>query len=120
MPLVRSLLRTSGPSLVRSRGFSTGRALAINQRPYAKGSKQDGDVWKNYTAELKTRFFGNLDPKKEAFYAAPLSLMGVPAGSTTPNEVTNQAVYSIADSLLHLDTPVFGAKVDSYADRVRR
>lgn len=77
-------------------------------------------MWHRYAAGLKKQFFGDLNPETEAFYAAPISLMGIPAGSTTPNEVTNQAVYNIADNLLHLNTPAFGSKVDGYAERVRR
>ncbi|RBR19599.1 hypothetical protein FVER53590_10933 [Fusarium verticillioides] len=44
-------------------------------------SKQDEDLWKAYTKALQTKIFSNLDSKNEIFYAAPVGMMGIPAGA---------------------------------------
>lgn len=74
-----------------------------------------------YTAALKGKFYpSGLDTKTEAFYGAPVSLMGIPAGDNVPVEITNHSLFEIGDSLVPLSTPTFGTKIDSYADRVNR
>ena len=82
-------------------------------------SKQDEDLWKAYTKALQTKFFSNLDSKNEIFYAAPIGMMGIPAGANIPQEITNKGVYDIGDALMQSDAPVFDAGSKKYSQRLQ-
>nr|RBQ96935.1 hypothetical protein FVER53263_10933 [Fusarium verticillioides] len=82
-------------------------------------SKQDEDLWKAYTKALQTKFFSNLDSKNEIFYAAPVGMMGIPAGANISQQVTNKGVYDIGDAVMPLDAPVFDTGGKKYSHRLR-
>ncbi|KAF5591456.1 hypothetical protein FPCIR_6099 [Fusarium pseudocircinatum] len=82
-------------------------------------SKQDEDLWKAYTKALQTKFFSNLDTKNEIFYAAPIGLMGIPAGANISQKITNKGVYDIGDVVMQLDAPVFDAGSRKYSQRLQ-
>ncbi|PNP83780.1 hypothetical protein FNYG_02468 [Fusarium nygamai] len=82
-------------------------------------SKQDEDLRKAYTKALQTKFFSNLDTKNEIFYAAPIGMMGIPAGANIPQEITNKGVYDIGDAVMQLDAPVFDAGSKKYSQRLQ-
>ncbi|KAF5596838.1 hypothetical protein FPANT_4240 [Fusarium pseudoanthophilum] len=82
-------------------------------------SKQDEDLWKAYTKALQTKFFSNLDSKNEIFYAAPIGMMGIPAGANISQEITNKGVYDIGDAVMQLDAPVFDAGSKKYSQRLQ-
>ncbi|KAF4438587.1 hypothetical protein FACUT_4862 [Fusarium acutatum] len=72
-------------------------------------SKQEEDLWKAYAKAFQAKFFSNLDTKNEIFYAAPIGVMGIPAGGNIPQEITNKGVYDIGDAVMQLDAPVFAS-----------
>ncbi|KAG5758281.1 hypothetical protein H9Q72_013586 [Fusarium xylarioides] len=82
-------------------------------------SKQDEDLWKAYTKALQTKFFSNLDTKNEIFCAAPIGVMGIPAGGNIPQEITNKGVYDIGDVVMQLEAPVFEAGSKKYSQRLQ-
>ncbi|KAF5564748.1 hypothetical protein FPHYL_4605 [Fusarium phyllophilum] len=82
-------------------------------------SKQDEDLWNAYTKALQTKFFSNLDTKNETFCAAPIGMMGIPAGGNIPQEITNKGVYDIGDVAIQLDAPAFDAKTKKYSQRLQ-
>lgn len=88
--------------------------------PAPKGAREDADLWKSYSNALKTKFFANLDPKHEAFYAAPIGAVVVPVGTNIHQEITNKAIADIGDTLMDLKNPVYGTNSQSYIQRVSR
>lgn len=87
-------------------------------RPTAS-SQQDEDLWKAYAKALQTKFFSNLDTKNEIFYAAPIGVMGIPAGDNILQEITNKGVYEIGDVVMQLDAPVFASGGNKYSQRLQ-
>ncbi|SCV49680.1 uncharacterized protein FFB14_11036 [Fusarium fujikuroi] len=87
-------------------------------RPTAS-SQQDEDLWKAYAKALQTKFFSNLDTKNEIFYAAPIGVMGIPAGDNILQEITNKGVYDIGDVVMQLDAPVFASGDNKYSQRLQ-
>lgn len=88
--------------------------------PAPKATKEDVELWKSYSNALKNKFFGNLDPKQEAFYAAPIGTVVVPVGTNIHPEITDKAIADIGDTLMDLKTPLFGTNSQSYIQRVGR
>lgn len=88
--------------------------------PAPKGGKEDADLWKSYSNALKTKFFANLDPTHEAFYAVPIGAVVVPVGTNIHQEITNKAIADIGDSLMNLKNPVYGTNSQSYIQRVNQ
>lgn len=100
---------------------STPRSYAAVKAALPQGSPEDGNIMAAYTKALKEKFYpSGFDPKKEAFYGAPVSLMGIPAGNNVPVEITNSSVFDIGDAIIPLNTPTFGSRVDKYSERVNR
>jgi hypothetical protein len=101
------------------------RAGYATASPSAKDTadKLTTDLWKNYNVNLRHAFLqnsGKFDSKKQAFFTAPIGVMGIPAGGNITAPYTNFGIYNVADSLLDVNNPVFTAGTGSYIDRQMR
>ncbi|KAF4339516.1 hypothetical protein FBEOM_6578 [Fusarium beomiforme] len=78
----------------------------------------DADLWLAYGIKLKNAL--SQSPTLGSgtrFYIAPLSAAGIAAGRNIDEAIKNNGVYSVGDTLLDLDHPVFLPSRQSYFQR---
>ena len=106
--------QTSTPSV---RKFSARTALRDAKSTLTSA---DVDLWKAYSNALQGKYFGGINTKDHAFFTAPMSRVGIPAGTGVDQAITNLGIYQCADPLLDLSSPMFAAGEGSYIERQMR
>ncbi|OBS29442.1 hypothetical protein FPOA_03378 [Fusarium poae] len=81
-------------------------------------TKADADLWLAYGIKLKNTFAQTSTLGEDnRFYIAPLSSAGIAGGKNINSAITNHGVYTVGDTLLSLDEPVFLPSRQSYFQR---
>jgi hypothetical protein len=81
-------------------------------------TQADANLWAAYGNKLKSQFLQSATMgADERFYIAPLSAAGIAAGKNIDETIKNMGVFTVADTLLDLDSPIFMPSRQSYSKR---
>lgn len=67
-------------------------------------SSNNNELWLVYAVNLVSKLGLTPGPKSKV-YIAPLSYAGIAAGKHIPDAITNQGIFTIADTLLDPSSP---------------
>lgn len=81
-------------------------------------NKADANLWLAYGVKLKNTFAQSSTlGDNNRFYITPLSAAGIAAGNNINPAITNNGLYTVGNSLLSLNEPVFLPGRQSYFQR---